>query len=178
MKAALRGEDVLCGDESPVNVLGNDIDQTTGEPVPGAPHAVTLRTPDARLAYSTGMVSHSKTSIASFGVLDDWHGYLMRDDYAGWHQFDPPPAAVQQCAAHIIRHCKGALELHPQWQQWAAQAITVLRAASADELNPQLLADLRKRYDKAVNSPKRHQLSPGTGTPPTPSATTCTSTPT
>lgn len=31
MKAALRAEDVLCGDESQVNVLGNDIDEGTGE---------------------------------------------------------------------------------------------------------------------------------------------------
>lgn len=35
MKAALRGEDVLCGDESPVNVLTNDLDETSGEPVAG-----------------------------------------------------------------------------------------------------------------------------------------------
>lgn len=161
MRVALRGEDVLCGDESPVNVLGNDLDPTTGEPVPGAPHAVTLRTPDARLIYYAGMVSRSKTSIADLGVLDDWHGYLVRDDYAGWHQFDPHLAGVQQCAAHLIRHCKGVLELHPQWQKWAAQVVTVLRttanaveqarAAGADELDPEVLADLRERYDKAVD---------------------------
>jgi hypothetical protein len=160
MKAALRGEDVLCGDESPVNVLSNDLDEATGEQVTGAPHAVTLRTPDARLIWYTGMTSRAKTSIADLGVLEDWHGYLVRDDYAGWHQFDPHLAGVQQCAAHIIRHCKGVLELHPDWQKWAAQVITVLRqtaaaveqarATGADELDPDLLADLRARYDKAV----------------------------
>ncbi|MQA17475.1 MAG: transposase, partial [Pseudonocardiaceae bacterium] len=67
MKAALRGEDVLCGDESPVNVLSNDLDDS-GEQVPGAPHAVTLRTPDTRLIYYAGMTSRSKTSIADLGV--------------------------------------------------------------------------------------------------------------
>lgn len=159
MKAALRGEDVLCGDESPVNVLENDLDDN-GEQVAGAPHAVTLRTPDARLIWYTGMTSRSKTSIADLGVLEDWHGYLVRDDYAAWHQFDPHLAGVQQCAAHIIRHCKGVLELHPDWQKWAAQVITVLRAtakavdearaAGADHLDPDLLQRLRKRYDKAV----------------------------
>lgn len=161
MKAALRGEDVLCGDESPVNVLRNDLDEATGEQVAGAPHAVTLRTPDARLIWYAGMPSRTKDSIADLDVLTGWHGYLVRDDYAGWHQFDPHLAGVQQCAAHIIRHCKGVLELHPNWQKWAAQVITVLRdtnkavdrarAADAGQVDPELLENLRARYDKAVN---------------------------
>ena len=160
MTVALRAEGVLCGDETPVNVLGNDLDETTGEPVPGAPHAVTLRTPDTRLIWYAAMPSRSKTSIADLGVLDDWHGFLVRDDYAGWHQFDPHLAGVQQCAAHLIRHCKGVLELHPDWQKWAdtvigvlreaAEAVEAARAAGADQLDPQLLAELRQRYDKAV----------------------------
>jgi transposase len=62
--------------------------------------------------------------------------------------------------AHLIRHCKGVLELHPTQQQWAADVITVLREAAAavteaitdkcDQLDAQLLADLRQRYDHAV----------------------------
>lgn len=160
MKAALRAEEVLCGDESPVNVLTNDLDENSGEPVAGAPHAVTLRTPDARLVWYTAMPSRSKASIADLGVLDDWHGFLVRDDYVGWHQFDPDLAGVQQCAAHLIRHCKGVLELHPDWQKWAERIIQVLqdaakavdaaRAVGADQLDPELLAELRQRYDKAV----------------------------
>jgi hypothetical protein len=160
MKTALRAEDVLCGDESPVNVLANDLDEATGEQVSGAPHAVTLRTPDARLIWYAGMTSRSKTSIADLDVLAGWHGYLVRDDYAGWHQFDPHLAGVQQCCAHIIRHCKGVLELHPDWQKWAGQVIAVLQdaakavdtasAAGAGHLASDLLDDLRARYDKAV----------------------------
>jgi hypothetical protein len=160
MKMALRAEDVLCGDESPTNVWANDIGDT-GDQVPGSPHAVTVRTPDARLIWYTGIPSRAKTSIAELGVLRGWHGYLVRDDYAGWHQFDPQLAGVQQCAAHLIRHCKGVLELHPSWQQWAADVIAVLRETAAavdsargdgaDELDPDLLADLRERYDKAVS---------------------------
>lgn len=160
MIAALRAEEVLCGDESPVNVLTNDLDDT-GEEVAGAPHAVTLRTPDARLIWYAAMPSRSKDSLAGLGVLDDWHGFLVRDDYAGWHQFDPHLAGVQQCCAHIIRHCKGVLALHPDWQKWADTVITVLRdtakavdqarAAGADHLDPKLLTDLRARYDKAVS---------------------------
>jgi hypothetical protein len=60
----------------------------------------------------------------------------------------------------LIRHAKGVLELHPTQQQWAGEAITVLRAAAAavteaitderEQLEPQLLAHLRQRYDHAV----------------------------
>ncbi|MGB8258075.1 MAG: transposase, partial [Pseudonocardiaceae bacterium] len=73
---------------------------------------------------------------------------------------DAQLAGVGQCAAHLIRHCKGVLELHPTQQHWAADVITVLREAAAavteattdgrDHLDPQLIADLRKRYDHAV----------------------------
>lgn len=160
MKTALRGEEVLCGDESPVNVLAGDRDINSGQEVAGAPHAVTLRTPDARLIWYAAMTSRSATSIADLGVLDGWHGFLVRDDYAGWHQFDPYLAGVQQCCAHLIRHCKGVRELHPNWQKWAGTVITVLRdaaravqdarAADNDQLDPELLTDLRARYDKAV----------------------------
>lgn len=75
--------------------------------------------------------------------------------------FDPYLAGVQQCCAHIIRHCKGVLELHPDWQKWAGKVITVLRdaakavddarAAGAEQLDSELLADLRARYDKAIH---------------------------
>jgi transposase len=159
MKAALRAEEVLCGDQSPVNVLENDLD-ATGEQVAGAPHAVTLRSTDARLVCYAAMTSRSKASIIDLDVLNDWHGFLVREDYRGWHQFDPHLAGVQQCCAHIIGHGKGVLELHPDWQKWAGQVITVLRETAhavdqartvgADQLDPDLLADLRARYDKAV----------------------------
>jgi hypothetical protein len=160
MRAALRAEDVLCGDETPVNTLDNDRDKATGEPVAGAPQAVTLRTPDTRLIWYAAMPSRSKASIADLGVLSDWHGYLVRDDYAGWHQFDGQLAGVQQCCAHLIRTCRGVYELHPDWQRWAGEVITVLReaagavdearAAGATTLDPHLAAGFRARYDKAV----------------------------
>jgi hypothetical protein len=60
----------------------------------------------------------------------------------------------------LIRHAKGVLELHPTQQKWAGQVITVLREANTavtqattdghDQLDPQLLTDLRQRYDDAV----------------------------
>lgn len=159
MKAALRAEDVLCADETPTNVISKNTDEH-GAPVPGSPHAVTVRTPDARLVWYAAIGSRSKTDIAGLGVLEGYPGYLVRDDYAAWHQFDTQLAGVQQCAAHLIRHAKGVLELHPTQQNWAGEVITVLREAAAavtgattgqrDQLDPQLLADLRQRYDKAV----------------------------
>jgi transposase len=159
MTETLRAQDVLCADETPTNVIRKDTD-IYGEPMAGSPHVVTVRTPDARLVWYASIGSRSKTAIAGLGVLDGYTGYLVRDDYAGWHQFDTQLAGVQQCAAHLIRHCKGVLELHPTWQNWAGEVITVLREAAAavttattdgrDQLNPQLLTDLRNRYDQAV----------------------------
>jgi hypothetical protein len=159
MKTALRAQNVLCADETPTNVVATDTD-THGKPVAGSPHTVTVRTPDVRLVYYAPIGSRSKTAIAALGVLTGYTGYLVRDDYAGWHQSDSQLAGIQQCAAHLIRPCKGVLELHPSQQSWAGEVITVLReaatavtAAQADEcdhLDPALLADLRARYDKAV----------------------------
>jgi hypothetical protein len=161
MKEALRAEQVLCGDETPVNVLRRDTDEQ-GRSIPGTPHAVVLRTPDARLIWYDALASRSSLSIASLGVLGGWTGYLVRDDYAGWHQFDGHLAGVQQCCAHLIRHCKGVLELGARQQRWAGEVIEVLREAAAavtlakaggrGHLDPAVLTELRQRYDEAVGS--------------------------
>ena len=151
MTEALRAEDVLCGDETPTNVIGKDTDEH-GQPVPGAPHAVTVRTPDARLVWYAPIGSRSKTALADLGVLEGYTGYLVRDDYVGWHQFDPQLAGVGQCAAHLIRHAKGVLELHPTQQQWAGQVIGVLCEAAAAVT--------------AAQADGRDQLDPGTARRP------------
>lgn len=160
MTTALRAEDVLCADETPTNVIHKDTD-AHGEPVAGSPHAVTVRTPDARLVWYAPIGSRSKTALTGLGVLEGYTGYLVRDDYVGWHQFDAQLAGVQQCIAHLIRHAKGVLELHPTQQKWAGEVIEVLCQAAAavsaaqsaghDQLDPHLLAELRTRYDEAVS---------------------------
>jgi transposase len=160
MGVALRAEDVLCGDETPTNVIHKDTDER-GEPVPGAPHAVTVRSTDARLVWYAPIGARSQAAITGLGVLAGYTGYLVRDDYVGWHQFDAQLAGVQQCAAHLIRHARGVHELHPGWQRWAGEVITVLREAATaaetardtghDHLDPELLAGLRARYDRAVD---------------------------
>ena len=63
MTTELRAEEVLCGDETPINVIHKDTDEH-GQPVPGSPHAVIVRTPDARLIWYAPISSRSKTSLA------------------------------------------------------------------------------------------------------------------
>ena len=121
---------------------------------------VTVRTPDERLVWLAVTGSRSKKALRGLGVLDGFGGYLVRDDYPGWYQFDATLAGVQQCAAHLFRHLQGVLDLHPNWQAWADDVRQVLREANAaveqaqaedrQALDPKLLADLRARYDKAV----------------------------
>lgn len=160
MSVALRAEPVLCGDETPVNVLRKDTGDD-GAPRPGAPHVVTVRTPDERLVCYPATHSRSGKAIAGIGIMQGYRGYLVRDDYAGWYQFDDQLAGVQQCTAHLLRHLQGVWELHHDWQKWARQVHDILREANtavsqaiADErgqLDVGLLADLRARYDKAVD---------------------------
>lgn len=160
MRVALRAEEVLCGDETPVNLVHRAVD-ALGRPLPGAPHVVALRSTDARLVWYAVINARTSIAIAGLDVLSGWSGFLVRDDYAGWVQFDATLAGVQQCCAHLIRHSKGVWLLHRTEQGWANTVITVLREAAAavaaarvaglDYLDPALLADLRERYDEAVN---------------------------
>lgn len=159
MRCALAAEPVLCGDETPVNIAHRDTDEH-GEPVPGAPHVVTVRTPDERLVWYRALPARTKVALRNLGLLGDYRGYLVRDDYAAWHQFDDTVAGVQQCVAHLFRHLQGVLDLHPTQQAWAGTVREVLREAHTavtaatdagrDHLDPVLLAGLRARYDKAV----------------------------
>lgn len=106
--------------------------------------------------------------------MDGWGGYLVRDDYAGWHQYDATLAGVGQCGAHLIRHLQGVLDLHPAQQAWAGEvqqilreannAVTAANTAGATHLDPALLHDLRERYNDRVKwgiITNRHPLLPG-----------------
>jgi hypothetical protein len=157
MIAALRDEDVLGADESPVNVVDN-VDGD-GQPAAGAAHLVTVGTPDQRLVWYQAMTSRSSRSIKDLGIFDRWYGVLVRDDYAGYHQFDDQLAGVQQCAAHILRHLRGVAELDEDNRLWANQVHTALRdaaklveqaSATGGQVDAEALADARWRYDEGV----------------------------
>jgi hypothetical protein len=158
MKAALRAEQALCADETPGNVMRNA--GQDGVVLPGSPQVITVRTPDERLVWYAAAPSRSSEAIKGLGVMDGYHGILVRDDYNGWAQFDAQLAGVQQCCAHLARHLKGVHALHPDWQRWAEDVRQVLREARAavvtaaaaghTALDPDLLASLRERYDQAV----------------------------
>ncbi|WP_344188819.1 IS66 family transposase, partial [Acrocarpospora corrugata] len=66
MKAALQGEDVLCAGETPVNVLRKNTDES-GQPLPGQPHIVGVRTPDERLVWLKPIGARSKEAIKGPG---------------------------------------------------------------------------------------------------------------
>jgi hypothetical protein len=159
MKSALRAEQALCADETPVNVLRNTGED--GASLAGSPHVITVRTPDERLVWYAAAPSRSSEAIKNLGVMDGYHGILVRDDYAGWAQFDAQLAGVQQCCQHLARHLKGVHALHTDWQHWAEEARQILGeahravqdaiAAGQDTLDPDQLADLRDRYDNAVH---------------------------
>ena len=74
----------------------------------GAPHVVTVRTPDARLVWYKEIAARSRQRIAAMGVFDNWHGILVRDDYAGWHQFDdrsPESSNAEPTSSDTCRAC-------------------------------------------------------------------------
>ena len=159
MTAALRAEPVMCADETPVNVIRNTSEE--GIPLAGSPHVVTIRTPGERLIWYAATPSRSSEAIKGLGALEGYHGILVRDDYAGWAQFDAQLAGVQQCCQHLSRHLKGVHALHPDWQHWAEEVRQVLKeahaavvsaaAAGQTALDPDLLDSLRERYDAAVH---------------------------
>ena len=174
MRVALAAEPVLCADETPVNLARKDLDEQ-GQPVPGSPQVVCVRTPEQRLVWYRALPARTKKALRALGLFGDglgqddqpgpahpggFTGYLVRDDYTAWHQFDPHVAGVQHCVAHLFRHCQAVLDLHPTQQAWAGQVRQVLReaqaavdnarATGAGQVDPALLAELRARYDKAV----------------------------
>lgn len=95
----------------------------------------------------------SATTIDNGGVLTEYTGVLVRDGYAGSIHL---PAVHAWCAAHLLRDLRSISDADPDHQQWALamagvlvdahHAATQARAASADALDPAVLADIRNRY--------------------------------
>jgi hypothetical protein len=169
LKDALRAADVLGTDESPAPLT--DTARTSGAP---NPHVYTVRTlctytrighqpaatPAADLVWYGAAADRTKASISAFGILDDYTGVLVRDDYGGYTSYDPDLAGVQQCLAHLWRHLDDVHAIDPTAQAWTEQASRALheantavkatRAAGKNQLDPDRLAELRHAYDQAV----------------------------
>jgi hypothetical protein len=175
MTAALAAEKVLAADETPVNVLdrtarpapaageAEEADPEEKERAPaGAPHVLIVRTPDGRLTFLQAIASRRKAAIAA-GLPGLFGGALITDGYAGYQHLLERLAGIQQCAAHVIRRCRAVAKLGPgSLQSWAGDVIAILREAHQSVeaararndtgLAPELLDDLRERYDEAVRS--------------------------
>jgi hypothetical protein len=158
MNKALMAEPVLGADETPVDVLRPDVDAETGEPVPGAAHALVVQSPGAGLVWLRPLRSRGWEAVTA--VLAAFTGYLIVDGY-GAYQTLTELAGVQQCVAHVIRRCRQVAKLGPGGvQNWtkevrealgeAHEAVQAAKREKESGLDPDLLAGLRERYDKAV----------------------------
>lgn len=155
--AALLAEPVLTADESPVEVVTPAADPDTGEPVPGAPHVLVLRTPDERLVRLTAADSRRHQEVIA--SLRTFTGSLIVDGYGAYQKLLPDPATdcgdgcgetvagpvdqavgeaaprgllagIQQCCQHVTRRCKQVVKLGPGGlQSWAGKIIKVLGEA-------------------------------------------------
>ncbi len=181
MIAALSAEGVLAADETPVNVLdttpptsaedkdeagGKDPEDKDGKAAPGAPHVLIIKTPDGRLTSLLALGSRRKGSVGG-GIPAAFTGHLMTDGYTGYQHLLSRIAGIQQCCAHVIRRARAVMKLGPGGvQNWAGDIIAVLgeahraveeaRARGSTALDPQVLDDLRERYDTAVRSGMIH----------------------
>jgi transposase len=166
MRAALLAEPVLTADESPVEVVTPARDPETGQPVPGSPHVMVIRTPDERLVWLTGLVSRGYETVIA--ALRTFAGHLIVDGYGAYQRLLTRAGAVlagiQQCCQHIMRRCRAVAKLGPGTLQssWTGKVTTALTEAHAEvqaakarrqtSLDPERLAQLRGRYDQAVDT--------------------------
>ena len=175
MLAALAGEKALAADETPVNVLDKtappagreekeeDPEEKDGKAAAGgAPHVLIVRTPDGRLTWLQAIASRRKAAVAA-GIPAAFTGALITDGYTGYQHLLSRLAGIQQCAQHVIRRCRAVTKLGPGGlQSWAGNVISILREAhqavgeararGSTALDPQILQDLRERYDDAVKT--------------------------
>jgi transposase len=154
LKDRLRASSVMHHDETPARVAGDDRDRLL--------YIYTARA--GKLTWFGAADNRGHTALDGFGILPGYTGTLVRDDYGAYAKYNKHLAAVQLCCAHLLRGLRGIGELDQDpyktqrcWTEPVAQALTDAKAAvtkardhGATALDPDLLADLRQRYDKAV----------------------------
>lgn len=162
LKQALREQEVLGTDETPAPLTA----AASKEPDCHNPHVYTVRTmwaftgggPD--LVWYGAAGDRTMASISGFGILDDYRGVLVRDDFGGYVHYDPDLAGVQQCLSHLLRYLDDAHAIDTDAQAWARQVADALRlaihevntarAAGQTVLDAELLTRLRRRFDQGV----------------------------
>lgn len=154
LKDALRAAPVMHHDETPARVSGDDNDRLL--------YVYTARA--GKLVWFGAADNRGHAALDAFGILPGYRGTLVRDDYPAYAKYDKDLTAVQLCCAHLLRALRGIGELDIDpfreqrcWTEPAAQALTDAKAAVAKAradgktaLDPDLLTELRARYDKAV----------------------------
>ncbi|MDP9185207.1 MAG: IS66 family transposase [Actinomycetota bacterium] len=162
LKQALRAQEVVGTDETPAPLT----DAASSEPDCHNPHVYTVRTMRAYTGGGADLIwygaagDRTKASISGFGILDEFRGVLVRDDFGGYVSYDPDLAGVQQCLAHLLRYLDDAYAIDTDAQAWARQVADALRtaihevntarAANRTVVDAGLLARLRRRYDNGV----------------------------
>lgn len=167
LKAALCQADVLGTDETPAPVTATGAAAEaarTGQDISN-PHVFTVRTmhgytgggPDL-IWYGVGG-TRTKKEITAFGILDNYAGILVRDDFGGYVSYDDDLEGVQQCLSHLLRHLQDVTDIDPDTQTWSIQAADALRLAihavntarrTATAVDPKEIAKRRKEFDQAV----------------------------
>jgi transposase len=178
LKTALGEQDVLGTDETPAplttaaTTAATTTATTTTAAVTGSesdcpnPHVYTVRTMRAYTGGGADLVwygaagDRTKTSISGFGILEEFRGVLVRDDYGGYTSYDADLAGVQQCLSHVLRYLDDSHAIDTDAQAWARQVADALRGA-IHEVNTaratdrtagdaELLTGLRRRYNQGV----------------------------
>jgi hypothetical protein len=101
-------------------------------------------------------------------ALRSFAGHLIVDGYGAYQRLLTRAGAVlagiQQCCAHVMRRCRGVAKLGPGTLQssWTGEVTRALAQAHAEvesakarretALDPDRLAALRERYDRAVDT--------------------------
>ncbi len=103
--------------------------------------------------------TRTKKEITAFGILDNFDGTLVRDDFGGYVSYDDDLEGVQQCLSHMLRHLQGVTDIDPVAQAWSVQAADALRLAihvfnlarrKGVALDSDEIAKARKKFDQAV----------------------------
>jgi hypothetical protein len=172
LKAALREQDVLGTDETPVPLTATaaaaEQEDCTN------PQVYTVRTLRAYtrgwsgdrvedlagdLVWYGAAGTRTKKAITAFKILDTFAGVLVRDDFGGYVSYDKKLAGVQQCLSHLLRYLDDAYDIDPATQLWARQVADALRTAihaintarrNHTSLDHEAVARARRSYDKGV----------------------------